>query len=393
MQYTGKGLFIRVVPDDAQISNVVIKENVSPITVVGTGNEFTFTEFTGVKPSRLDTSYWSSGVVNSGTFDENQYQADLAYYQNEYQNAKYVTVDQSVFDDFVEGDWIYPNQAPEAPEDSRQIVSKDYENFKYILDEPYKGATTGWGTITAGACKHVPFSSSVSTLPWDTNWSSEWDTEQNTIFHFYATGAGKYYDGLKIKGARNVELEKMYTDENGNPKYKYMFMDMAVYYEEEEGDKLLEGPWTVSLARKTPDGALIRDLATGTNLFIEDVIRDRSDYIVCIAGADSQKLSLPNSDINNPISERNRFHIMLLMSNDTPVGTGAYVPLGNALNFGGGYDGTTDGTPLYDPNTGNLYQSEQIWGRVKQGYMGSLTSVDGSIEQLREVTYPWYLPD
>lgn len=393
MQYTGKGMYVRVTPEDSTLSNSFIKENSSSVTVIGAGNEFTFTEFSGTKPSKTDPTYWSGGAYNSGTFDQSTYDADLAAYEASYDAGRIVSVDPSVFDSFSEGDWIYANQTPEGPSEAKQIITKNSDDYTYILHEPYSGAVDGWGTYTVSAAKYVPYISGSDILSWDTSWTSEFDVDTSTVYHFWAIGAGKYYDNLKIKGARNVELEKMYTTENGDVKYKYLFMDIAIYYENDEGnDVLLEGPWQVSLVRRTPDNQIIRNLSSGQVLFIQDVINENSEYIQCVAGNAIQQLSLPASESNNIVSEQNRQQIMLLLSNDTPVGTTNYVPLGNALTFGGGSDGTTDGNPMYN-TAGYLYQSDEIWGRVKQAYMGSMTSVDGSIEVLREVTYPWYTPD
>jgi len=77
---------------------------------------------------------------------------------------------------------------------------------------------------------------------------------------------------------------------------------------------------------------------------------------------------------------------MLLFSEGTPLGTSNIG--GTGINLENG----TDGTGMYD-TSGNLVPSSQLLGLVKQAYAGTLTSVDGSVEQLREVVYPWYEPD
>lgn len=356
MQYTGRGLFVRVVPDDATVANVSIKENTSPIITVGTSDEFTFVE-----------------------------------------GSTEVSVDTSVFDSFVEGEWIYASDTIDSSPEARQIISKNTVTKKYILDSKYTGATSGWTSKSVKANKYTPYIQTSDTLSWSTNFTSEMDVDSSVVFTFYATGAGKEYNNLKIKAVRNVELEKMYLDENNLIKYPYLFMNVGIYEEADQdnggfGDKLVEGPWLVSLTNKAPDGTVIRNISSGSVMYIQEVINSNSELVKCIAGQGVAKLSLPDSTTNNITSANNRFQVLLMMSAGQPVSTVNYVPVGNALLFNAGFDGTTGGQPLYT-TAGNLYQDDEIWGLCKLAYEGSLTSVDGSIEQLREVTYPLYEPD
>jgi hypothetical protein len=69
-------------------------------------------------------------------------------------------------------------------------------------------------------------------------------------------------------------------------------------------------------------------------------------------------------------------------------------PIGTKNVSGGGIllENGTDGTGLYD-TSGNIVADDALLGLVKQAYNGSLTSIDGSVEQLPECVYPWYEPD
>ena len=76
----------------------------------------------------------------------------------------------------------------------------------------------------------------------------------DVLYYFYANGAGLYYNRLSIRGVRNTDLEKQFIDADGNPLYKYMFMDIAVYEQQDNGNQMLvEGPWTVSLIPRYPN--------------------------------------------------------------------------------------------------------------------------------------------
>lgn len=392
LEMGGTLLYVRVVPDDAKIANVSIKTNSSPNTVIGVnGDEFTFTELTLTVP------------VESNYSDADAYKAAVAAYDAAYLAARKVTVDSSVFDNFIEGQWLFANEdtangiAADSSADARQIVSRDAATNTYTLDAPYAGGVSGWGTKECTVTKYIPFiTESSSSMAWDTKYTVAADLpdQTNTVYSFQATGTGEYYNSLKIKGTRNTELEKMYVDEDGNPSYKYMFMNLGVYMQQEDGtDKLMEGPWTVSLIKNNPEGAIVRDLSSGDVLYIQEVINTNSELVTCIAGdAVAAELARPNNTLNNAICERNRYQVMLLMSVGQPVGTSAYVPTGNSLIFENGEDGTTNGQPIYN-SAGKLYTDSEINGLITQAYDGSLTSYDGSVEQITECTYPWYEPD
>ena len=391
LQMGGTILHVRVVPNDAKLANVSIMKNVAATATVGDTTSFTFTEFTMAPPKLAD--YATDAL----------YLAALNTYNAAYTEARKVNVAADAMDDINIGDWIFCNASitPPLPGDSyleaTQVVSKDTTNNIIILEKPYAGATTGWTSKTSSVSKWTPFiRRSDTNVKWDTVYKTveSLPDPSNTVYAFLATGAGASYNNLKIKGARNTDLEKLYTDDDGNVKFQYMFMNIGVYDLNDEGqDKLVEGPWLVSLVKNTPEGMLVRDPSTSSPLFIQEVINKNSDLITCIAGEAVQtELTKTNTTANNAITEKNRFQIMMQMAYGTPVGTSAYVPLGNCLDFENGFDGTTNSQNLYN-SSGYLYQSEEVWALCKQAYMGTMPSVDGSIEQMPECIYPWYTPD
>lgn len=338
LDYTGKVLVCRVVPDDSYWANSNIKLSTTAVQTVP--EDFTFIHEDG------------TGVANS----------DI------------VTCDtQAGYDAFDVGDFIYADGDTNA--EAVQIVSKDNSSgFQFSLAKGYPGS----GGVNT-AVKYTPFS--VSPIASVSSKGDMPSTDTEAIYYFYAVGAGAYYNNLLIKGTRNVEMEKMYTDDDGNPLYKYLFMDLAVYHIKEEGSEtLLEGPWTVSLIHRNAQGNTIRDLTSGRVMYIEDVINDSSKYIQCIAGQGVDNL------VSGTNAEENRLQVTLLLSSTGPVGTKNIAGGGLTLQNG------TDGTGLYD-SSGNIVAGDALLGKVKQAYEGTLESVDGTIEQLPECTYPWYEPD
>jgi len=332
LDYTGKVLVCRVVPEDSDWANASLKLSTTSIQTIAEDFDF--------------------------TTDSDQI----------------VCSTQVGYDSFDVGDWIYADGDSNA--EAEQIISKDdTSGFVIVLASNYTG-TTG----TASAVKYTPFSG--ESTPNVTSADDLPATDPEAIYHFYATGAGAYYNSLRIKGTRNVEMEKMWTDDLGDPLYRYIFMDIAIYFVKEDGtERLIEGPWTVSLIPRNAEGNTIRDLTTGNVMFIEDVIDRESIYIKAVTGAAIDQL------VSGTTAEDKRLQVTLLLSESGPIGTKNISGNGLALENG------TDGTGLFDATSGDISVTPEVLGLVKQAFKGDLISVDGSVEQLPECVYPWYEPD
>lgn len=223
LAYTGDVLVTRVVPDDAYWANSAIQENTTGEIIKAL---FDF------RPDEKIVRVYPSGDVfgASAIYSENDIMAELEKIQV--------------------GSWIYADG--DDPEYAAQVVNKveDEENEGAIiltLDRPYGG-----GDHTGTAYLFTPFSEiSLSDIN-DVNLFS--NPQGDIVYYFYANGAGKYYNNLLIRGTRNTDLEKYIIYDDGTPRYKYLFMDIAIYEQQANGNqKLLEGPWTVSLIPRYPD--------------------------------------------------------------------------------------------------------------------------------------------
>ncbi len=191
-------------------------------------------------------------------------------------------------------------------------------------------------------------------------------------------------------------MEKLYTDTDGNVLYPYLFMDIGIYQVNDDNtETLLEGPWTVSLTRRTSTGSIIKDPTSGAVLYIEDVLNNESQYVGVISANGVNRLVATGSTTEAQATKA-RLQVMLLLTV-----TGATVSTtGNIAAGGITLENGTDGTvntgrtlPMYN-SAGNLEADrEYLNGLIKLAYQGGLTSVDGSIEQMPECVYPWYEPD
>lgn len=331
LQYSSNLLVTRVVPEDSYWGNVIISQNETPDAVA---ESYDFVN--------------GSNIVTPN--------------------------DASAYNAFDIGEWIYADGDTNA--EAAQIIAKDdTPSFTFTLDRDYEGSSVS--SSTAQKLEHFTVTSQTSV----DNDNDLPDTSSDVVYYFYANGAGVFYNNIKIKGSRNIQMEKMYVDTNGNPLYKYVFMDIGIYQVNEDNtETLLEGPWTVSLIRRIPTGSTVRDLTSGRIIYIEDIINEESDFVRCKSAMAVENL------ITAVDSEDNRLQVMLLLSESVPIATNNIARGGLQLNEG------TDGTGIYD-TSGNLSMDSALEGLIKQAYMGVLTSIDGSVEQLPEVTYPWYIPD
>ncbi len=351
LQYSSKLLLVRVMPDDAYWANSIIKRSTSSVKITKSGGGDAEFEFSN-----------GSNVVEC---------ADVDSY-----NAVQI------------GTWIFAEN--DTIDVAAQVVSKSSTGGYYLyLDREYEGTETG-----PGGYKCSPF---LVTSQLNVNEEADLDPlNADNVWYFYAKGAGTFYNNIKIKGVRNVVMEKLYTDTDGNVLYPYLFMDIGIYQVNDDNtETLLEGPWTVSLTRRTSTGSIIKDPTSGAVLYIEDVLNNESQYVGVISANGVNRLVATGSTTEAQATKA-RLQVMLLLTV-----TGATVSTtGNIAAGGITLENGTDGTvntgrtlPMYN-SAGNLEADrEYLNGLIKLAYQGGLTSVDGSIEQMPECVYPWYEPD
>jgi len=349
LQYSSKLLLVRVMPNDAAWANKEIQTSSSStkITYLPGPKDALFT-FTPGSKTVTCTNAASYAAVTAGT-------------------------------------WIFALGDDVA--DAAQVVSKTAPTT-LTLDRNYEGTISAAGV--AGYYCSPYLAASISGILAEASMPT---TSATVVWYFYGKGAGTYYNNIKVMGVRNVELEKMYTDTNGVVLYKYLFMDIGVYYINDDGTTtLLEGPWTVSLTRTNAFGSSIRDLTSGAGLYIEDVINDNSNFIGCISAQAVDGLIAVGATTETQATKR-RLQVQLLM---TVAGSTVDSSTGSIAAGGIQFENGTDGTvntgrtlPMYN-STNNLESDrDYLNGQILLAYQGGLTSVDGTIEQMPECVYPW----
>lgn len=339
-----------------------------------------------------DDAYWANEEIQSSTastkitYDSPPVDAAFTFTPG---SNSVVAANLSSFNAVTAGEWIFADG--DAVEDAAQVVSKVTATLTFTLDRNYEGSISG--TVDGYRCTPYTTASIASV-----NAEADMDPlSANVAWYFYAKGAGTYYNNIKIMGIRNVELEKMYTDTNGVVLYKYLFMDIGVYYINEDGTTtLLEGPWTVSLTRATATGSTIKDLTSGAILYIESVINDNSNFIGCVSAQAVDNLVAVGITTETQATKRRlQVQLLLTVANSTVDAVIGSIAAGG-VQFENGTDGTVNlgrTLPMYN-STGNLEADrEYLNGQILLAYQGAMTSVDGSIEQIPECVYPWYQPD
>ena len=384
LQYTSNGLVVRVVPDDAYWANTAIKENTTG-EVVAANFEFTSkNEATEEDPDKARKVFMekldsSSEAYSSAIYGDN------------------VNLEEET-DKVQIGSWIYAegddssvaaqvvNMEPEVDKETGEETGRTI----ITLDREYEGSSH-IGT----AYTYVPYSETSTVEVNDEDYLNNPDGD--VVYYFYAVGAGKYYNRLCIRGTRNTDLEKYYLDENDEPLYKYLFMNIGIYEVQDNGNqKLLEGPWVVSLSPRYPDdgnnssNGQVIDPTSGQYIFIEDVINDNSNLIRCVASTKDPVTDEPNAEFPAVTklvdSEDKRLQVMLMLSSYTPVGTSNIASTVNGMTLKNG----TDGNGQYNVS-GNIQPSDALLGKVARAFGGSLT--ENGIDDLRETVYPVFQPD
>jgi len=428
LEFTGKVLVCRVSPANADIANVVIDNTSLTVAVTGSGDSYIFKggqyniygeEYlkslsttgleisTGSKTLTIDTGLvinvddslkiWYNNenymigsvdsyndgtgelvvdvdvILGSGTYDawtvslSDLLETDFPY------GMMYCDVADSAEAFLSPGQWIYSDA--DTASVARQVISvteATTATAEVLLDAPYAGTID----TEDGIERFTPFSiSNTENITTPDNIVDNGDF----TFHFYANGSGEYYNNLFIKCTRNYDMERIYTDSDGVPYYPYIFIDFSIYQNNENGTQtFLEGPWTVSLIRRTPNNEVIRDFITGNPSYIEDVININSKLIRVKSGSQIDDLSKTGD-----AAEKLRMQLMLSLVSEDVVG------MTNIGSDGISFAEGSDGTGLYDAS-GNISPSTVLYGRVANAYSGSLTSIDGTIENLPEYIYPYF---
>jgi len=279
----------------------------------------------------------------------------------------------------VVGDWIVSATDVATLSFARQVVAISTDTLTLTLDSVYTGTTSG---VAEGASTYQPLTVTTVASPGIDNVSQLSTITTGELFHIHSVGTGSYYNNIIVRGVRNVALEKMYTDTAGNALYPDMFMDLYVYYHNQDGTmSLVEGPWTVSLMNKAGT-SVVRDLSTGLEMFLPTVVNSKSDYIRIVPGASI-------SDYENAANATDlRNYTQTLFSSGVVTKTSQVGQNGVGLSLG------SDGAQ-YDSFgrldfVGSGANAGIFEGVVSQAFNGTLGSTDGTIELIVQSLYPWY---
>ena len=281
-----------------------------------------------------------------------------------------------------EEEWIFPGFDSTL---ARQIIKKQqdedeesatYGDYQLILDAPFQGADV----VDSSARSFVPME-----IVNNINVRMDENIDPNdvdNIWSFYAVGAGSWYNKLYLLGRRNTTLEKMFVDDDGVPLYPYMFMDLFLYQQNDDGSvTLMEGAWSVSLIKEIPTSTgemqVVRDLNTGREMYIETVINDNSDFIKCKEAGGKNVL------IDETIGETARLQVQTMFA------TGTVTQLETRGYEGFFLEKGEDGIQYDDQDRLNFYHGK-IEGLLVQAYNGTLNSVDSTIELIVQTIYPRY---
>ena len=102
----------------------------------------------------------------------------------------------------------------------------------------------------------------------------------NGILNHFGKAKGEGYNEFYVHYQADPVTEKIYADDEGDPKYKYNFLKVTIYQKLPEGIKTIAGPFTISLIDTDPKlNVPIVDITTGETLFINDRIESKNDFV------------------------------------------------------------------------------------------------------------------
>lgn len=293
------------------------------------------------------------------------------------QDSNVVLCDSTSLVDLQVGQWVKPTGSD--IEMLKQIIDIDTDDNEITLDSVWVDETATTTLDLYNQFELITTENIRSTDQFDI-------IDQNVLWYFHAIGAGEYYDKVFIKGTRNIELEKMYTDDNGNPLFPNMFMDITVNrLNDDNTTTILEGPWSVSLVDRTPSGQIIRDVFSGTQLYLPIVINENSGTIRCIESLGADGLMTLKQDYPYAPDVQKRLNVVSLFSSGQVIGLNTIGSGGVDLNNG------SNGNLFDSRGYLNFLDNEEYQSLVAKAYNGSLPSEDGSVELISQSLYPAYL--
>ncbi len=292
-------------------------------------------------------------------------------------NSNIVTCDASSLVELNIGQWVKPEGVDSQY--LKQIIDIDNTTNELTLDDVWL-----LSNITSKLDVYTQFELIASQNIRKLN---QFDTQDpGVLWFFHAIGAGKYYDKIFIKGVRNIELEKMYTDDNGNALFPNMFLDITINRLNDDNTiSILEGPWSVSLVDRTPSGRIIRDVFSGTQLYLPIVINENSENIRCIESFGANRLMTIGRNYPYQPDVQKRLNVISLFSSGQVIGKKTIGRGGVTLNNG------SNGNLFDDRGYLNFVGNDEYNSLVAKAYDGSLESEDGSVELISQSLYPAYL--
>jgi len=293
------------------------------------------------------------------------------------QNSNIVTCDTTALADLSIGQWVKPSSA--EIQSLKQIIDIDTDTNEITLDVIWDKVDIS-DTLDTYAQFELISSENIRNI-------NQLDTQDaSVLWYFHAVGAGEYYDKIFIKGVRNIELEKMYTDDDGNPLFPNMFMDITINRLNDDNTvSILEGPWSISLVDRTPSGGIIRDVFSGTQLYLPIVINENSETIRCVESFGASQLMSLQKDYPYEPDVQKRLNIISLFSAGQVIGRKTIGHGGVTLNNG------SNGHLFDERGYLNFVGNEEYNSLVARAYNGSLDSEDGSVELISQSLYPAYL--
>ncbi len=103
--------------------------------------------------------------------------------------------------------------------------------------------------------------------------------DEDIVLSTFATSRGEGYNSIFITYSPATKYEKIYSDTNGETKYKFNFVSATIYEQTGNGIKELGDPIVFSLMDADEiTGEAIVDIASGEDLFVNNIFKNANEF-------------------------------------------------------------------------------------------------------------------
>jgi len=131
-------------------------------------------------------------------------------------------------------------------------------------------------------------------------------SDNANLIGFFGKGKGDGYNEFYLKFEPAYDVEKIYADDEGDPRFKYNFLKVSIFQKTINGIVTILTPTIISLIDTDPrnNNLPILDITTSETLFVVDRINSKNKFLGCFLNDDVLVKLKDYLDIKDVIEEK-----------------------------------------------------------------------------------------